>query len=1161
MRVFDFFSPIDAVRKISGQKAEKNISESFDYLDNDFKAVAKLLEEYYPLELLKTAVMNENGNRRQASSSLLPVILQGVLSSLYFTKCGGKKEIKGSDWKRLNALGEDVLRRLGRIIDSKTAVFLQSGEKSNEEGELYRSIISSRLIPPQMSKEKLSYCSSLLRSLLTEKENGEVSSDTIWINLDNIASYSLGAVDDLERRFSSYKDDFNRAVQEKGPHFLEKRPEEIYRIITEENGWTERAEKLAGEREGYDMFLLSKLSSLPSRVYESYSTRVGSLDITAELKKGIWPSVRCPFIRWNSSETYTFVGKYIPYFLTVAPVADRRKAAERDMLSIFFRIGIDTYTYDGNNIDISVLPSFYDADLFGEPGLYDAVAKAREEEKSLKTVYGHKRLIVDPDMESGMERDGSMLTISSSFMARSAVDRNSKHELIRSLLGQLELPGKTEEYRVIDEDELDNSEVPAADDVMDDPVTDDYEYDNSDGTVPEIDEDIPPVEYERKSIDIRKEEEKYALTDEIIRKDEEIEKEEEKYEEELDDDIFDDSEEEEKLDEIGEKEDEYYVELDSDDVRPESDEPSGEEKEEYDGQLDFFDILDEEEEKVLDDELEKEDEEEFKEEEESEESLDDAPSSDSGVKNEENSSSDNTSEEEKILSDELEKEDEEEFKEEEEAEESLDEDTKELPSSGDVSFVLPSVEEKDSAGAEESSISEEEKILDDELLNDGGKEVKDDENEEESLDEETQDGALQEELPSSVDDSFVLPVVDDTPVEEADSVLPYDIPSAIEEKDLTGAEESSLSREEEIPDGGLEKEENTEESLLEVAEELSSSGDGNEVKSSVDDSFVLPVVDETPVEELSGSVEDSAENTDSASSEGAALSEEEDAQETDSSTLSADGEKSPDTSAWLNDFLVSDDTEEDEAAFDNPEKPAADEENNQSVEDAFVLPVVEDTPAVEPQEEKSPDTSAWLNDFLALDGKEEDESDSVVPPTENTIETVEEKSEEDSPQDDGHRVFSMEELEEDNVVLPVMEEEETGIVHDICLKLGASSSFTSFVKESGKDTLEELTLVIHSCWEKMQNEEKDKIFNIADYSLSVILSHDALRDELRRSELINNAGGVMYARGDESWTAVIVYIDSEFVLRDAVEKHITKESFSPSDWKRVTYIGEQMKRR
>lgn len=1146
MRVFDFFSPIDAVRKISGQKAEKNIGESFDYLDNDFRAVAKLLEEYYPLELLKTAVMNENGNCRKASSSLLPVILQGVLSSLYFTKCGGKKEIKSSDWKRLNALGDDVLRRLGRIIDSKTAVFLESGEKSNEEGELYRSIISSRLIPPLMTKEKLSYCSPLLRSLLTEKENGEVSSDTLWINLDNIASYSLGAVDDLERRFSSYKDDFNRAVQEKGPHFLEKRPEEIYRIITEENGWTERAEKLAGEREGYDMFLLAKLSSLPSTVYEPYSTRVGSLDITAELRKGIWPSLRCPFIRWNSSETYTFVGKYIPYFLTAAPVADRRKAAERDMLSIFFRIGIDTYTYDGNSIDISVLPSFYDADLFGDPGLYDAVKKVREEEKSLKTVYGHKRLIVDPDMESGMERDGSSLTISSSFMARCAVDRNSKHELIRSLLGQLELPGKTEEYRVIDEDELDNSDGPAADDVMDDPVTDDYEYDNSDGTVPELDEDIPPVEYERKSVDIRKEEEKYALTDEIIRKDEEIEKEEEKYEEELDDDIFDDSEEEEKLDEIGEKEDEYYVELDSDDVRPESDESASEEKEEYDGQLDFFDILDEEEEKVLDDELEKEDEEEFKAEEEVEESLDDASSSDSGVKTEEDSSSDNTSDEEKILSDELEKEDEEEFKEEEEAEESLDEDTEELPSSGDGnevepsvddSFVLPAVEEKEAAGAEESSLSDEEEILDDEHPDDEG----------ESLYEETQAGAVQEDLPSSVDDSFVLPVVDDTPVEEANSALPDDIPSAIEE---------------EIPDGGLEKEENAEESLLEDTEELPPSGDGNEVEPAVDDSFVIPVVDETPEEKLSGSVEDSAENTVSVPSEGTAFSEEEDAQEADSSSLPADGEKGLDTSAWLNDFLVSDGTEEDGAAADDPEKPAADEESNQSVEDSFVLPVVEDTPAVEPQEEKSPDTSAWLNDFLALDGTEEDEIEGGSTITENTTEeSVDGKNEEEPSEDGEHRVFSMEELEEDNVVLPVMEEEETGIVHDICLKLGSTSSFTSFVKESTGDTLEELTLVIRNCWEKMQNEEKDKIFNIADYSLSVILSHDALRDELRRSELINNAGGVMYARGDESWTAVIIYIDSDFVLRDAVEKHITKESFSPSDWKRVTYIGEQMKRR
>lgn len=1031
--MFDFFSPIEALRKIPGQKAEKNINESFDYLVNDFRAIAKLFEQYYPLELLKLSLWQEKDNRKdkikRGSYTLLPILLQSVLSSIYFTRCGSEKAVKSADWNRLKGLGEDVLRRLIRIIDNKTALFLEDGERTNTDGENYRTLIASRLIPEELTNEKLASSSVMLRSLLREdtdlEENAGVQSDALWLNLDHIATYSYGAVDDYNARLEAYKADFNRALEAKGPQFMTKTPEEIYKTITGENGWTERAERLSREREGYSMFLLGELSSLSLSAFDFLSVRVGSINLVEVLKNGSWPAMEYPFVKWNGSETYTFVGKYIPLFLSYNPCYAKRNAALHDVLAIFYRIGIDTYTYDGNSIEISVLPSFYDGNLFLDKDAYSAIKVRREEEKAVKADYGHKRLIVDPDLDARIERNGESLTISSAFMAEATFNRNTKGELIRSLLGQLDLPEKTGDYKVVDEDELDSSEAPVNDDVLDDTVTDEYEYDNFDESALQDDDVTPPVEYEKKSVDIKKEEEKYALTDEIIRKDEETEKEEEKYEEELDDDIFDDSEEEEKLDEIGEKgEDEYYADFDVEEPLSETQESSDEEcdddADDGDIQLDFFDLLDEDEEKVIDDELEKEDEEEFVKEEEKEERLDENP----------------------------------------------------IPS------LNPELTEELEREDEISENSEEEK-------------------------EEKENIVCDNEFDSSSEECALFDMEEEVETEDSD----YDSPVIPENVEEDTVKDTSIEADEDAPSS-----ENTfaDVSQLEdeipAEEEIETTSDTEDSQN--EDSFVLPSID----------------NSDEKPRE----------------------EKSLDVDAWMSGFLGLDDID-----MNEDDTPAV--ESLDTVADDIL------------KEEISPEEEDLVDELTKPgDEAEETEGKTLVEEARKAVEVTDDQipAEDESV----HQVLSMEELEEEPAPLPVIENEEeqinaTGIVYDIYKKLGSSSVFASFVKDSAPDTIEELESVIQSCWERMQEEKKDKIFNCPEYSLSIILSHDALRDDLRRSELINNAGGVMYARGKDSWTAVIIYIDSEYMLDDAMEKSITKESFSYSDWKRVVYIGEQMRKR
>ena len=184
------------------------------------------------------------------------------------------------------------------------------------------------------------------------------------------------------------------------------------------------------------------------------------------------------------------------------------------------------------------------------------------------------------------------------------------------------------------------------------------------------------------------------------------------------------------------------------------------------------------------------------------------------------------------------------------------------------------------------------------------------------------------------------------------------------------------------------------------------------------------------------------------------------------------------------------------------------------------------------------------------------EEDEALP---EVTEPEEEKEEEAIVLEDKSplEIESVEEEEVDDEI----EEKAEGIVYSIYKELGKDSAFASFIRSSDSGTLEELEEIIQSCWNRQQVEGKDKLFNIVDYSLSILLAHDSIRDDLRLSELLNNAGGVMYSRDMDTWKAVIVYINSSYTVEEAMEKTISRETFSSSDWKRVTYIGEQMRKR
>ena len=1180
--MFDFFSPIEAIRRISPQKAGRNIEEAYGYLLNDFTSVAKMLEEYYPLELMKLSLWDERKTLneksrdgvRRTSAVLLPVLLQSVLSSTHFTSSGSERNVSERDWSRLKNIAEDVTRRLIRLIENRTALASAEENFSDEDAVNYREIITRYLLPEEMTEEKLEKDSVILKSLLEEKveleEKTGVDYLTLSLNIDNIARKGLGGIDDLCARVQAYRNDYDLAVAKRANQIEGKTEEEVYRIITKANGWEGRAESLASERDGFDMFCLSSLSDLKASVFGVFSVSPGTLDLISFIKMGYWPSLRFPFIIWKGDE-FTFVGKHMPRYIALTSSFNRRRAAMHDVLAIFYRVGIDTYTYDGNNVDISVLPSFFDRNLFTDQKVYASVRKAREDERAVKGEFGHKRLIVDPDQTEDKKEENGVLTISSAFMARAAVDRTRKRDLLSSLLGDLDLPKEKSEYSAVDEDELDNAD--SSDEVIDDTVSDEFEYDTVDEDeearkLDERDENVEFVEYEKKdSVDIQKEEEKYSLTDDIIRKEEEIEKEEEKYESALDDDIFDDSEEEERLDEIGEKENsDYYEEIEEEPVKEEApvEKKETEEEEDDDGQLDFFSLLDEEEEeeKALDEELEKDDEEEFKEDEKKAENLEVGEPTiedriaeeiaDEEVSSEEAKYTDGNTEEDVDVSDDGE----------EEIEESVDE--KDADEESDDEEVIEVSEEE-----EES----------DSLSDDSALETAD-------ADEEKETKASDEDADEESEDDDVIEISEE---EEVSDRLSND--SSLETADV---EEALSDEEEEIETS----DEDDDEEVIEVSEEEE---DGDSLS---DDSFLETADAEEALsdeeEEIETSNEDTDEESDSTSGDSSIETADADAEEEketsdgeeneESEDEDTADEKSLDVNSWMSSFLGLDDvaTEED----GEEDRPSDDANLN---DDSFVLPRM-GMITEEKKDEKTSDSeksgeigkseeeksiSVTLDDeviptpvgsirevsprtFTATSEKKNESPETVKKEAPVSVDSVKEK-------EPDKKILSMEDLDDADEPVPLVTAEESaeedkialnGIVADIYNSLcGVGSVFRSFVKEADDETLEELEGIIHNCWSRMQSEQKDKLFNVADFSFSILLSHDSRRDDLRMAEFFNNVGGVMYARDKSEWTAVIVYIDSNYALEAAFEKTLTKESFSPSDWKRVTYIGEQMRKR
>ena len=656
----------------------------------------------------------------------------------------------------------------------------------------------------------------------------------------------------------------------------------------------------------------------------------------------------------------------------------------------------------------------------------------------------------------------------------------------------------------------------STDDLRDDPTTDEYEYDNIDEDeesrlLDERDANIQFVEYDRKEASKEEKEsmiERYSLTEDLIKKSEEEEEREFVLDEALDDDIFDDSEEDERLDDIGPGESYDSEFFDAADASDEYEVHEEEEEKEESGQLDFLSLLDEEdpEEAEFENELDEEEKKSFQEEELHEAVLDSIITLPS-----ENA----PSAEDDILSS---------------VDEEIESPSPEMEEEGEIGVGIESEEPND---AVESSSTPEDLLGEMELPT-----VSEEETTQE-MDEESPslESNLDTDLPSFSHEDEVA--IDETQSGETEDDQEEDQEETMDREDVSDpSEEAETEMESESEDSSLLSEEPP--ALFESEETKAEEGSEKENASSIHD------VDSTE-ESMGPEVfapeceEDSSLNGElPLETELPVVAEEDKEEEPSLQNENAVAEEEG------NVFMMEDSPSplpEELYREEEPQSQEKEEEKGESVQE-------------EPKNSETDSNKSFCDSLFSALGLEDMEEDEALP---EVTEPEEEKEEEAIVLEDKSplEIESVEEEEVDDEI----EEKAEGIVYSIYKELGKDSAFASFIRSSDSGTLEELEEIIQSCWNRQQVEGKDKLFNIVDYSLSILLAHDSIRDDLRLSELLNNAGGVMYSRDMDTWKAVIVYINSSYTVEEAMEKTISRETFSASDWKRVTYIGEQMRKR
>ena len=1154
----DFLPYLD----ISREKCEKNIAEAKNYIKLDISNIASIASLYHPLEMIKMAsweerkvVKNSTDEKSMLSSRLLPVLLQSIVESSLYKKTSLDRQIRKADWQRVLSLSEDLVRKLSRYIDSLAVLFMHDGKISRDNVLEYRKSLYSQFFPEEKSRKNIENDAYLTHAYIEREEDTvqslfSMSSASLVNEAFNLATYSLDAIDRLSEDSTRFKEKVEQRIRARRLDSLSE--EDAKAIIFRDSDIYQESKRLEGLRDDFDLFRPDFSSSLSEKYLSFFALDPSSdTDLYSYLfEKGLWLSTCYPFIRF-AGMYFTFVGKYmlscsIRMLATRMNLYSRRdEATERALASLFTSTDVEgVYSLRGQKIDVIALSSLDEINAVLNAELYNIRLDRREAEMQEKAKEGHKILYVDPDGYAELEKKGiDCFSVSTCALIMASDSSMKRSDMYRMLLGEEYDEDEDDITHIFDEDEGEK-DIPYSDDdgVLSDESSffDEIESDEEEEKDTAIDDDIPLPDVTLPSLDEEKRNEYIRQYDEdmdFIKN--ELEN------KDLNDDYkgvdlgsYDDEDEEEE--DLAEEDDdmESYLfdefEEESEDVNQADDELD---EENDPDQLNFFDILD------SDAEEERKDESSYSD--PLEQALlarkdnpapsplamnedvsnpDEGDASDSYPdQDEENASFDgeDDSEKEEAVEDYPEYPDE--------------EDTSDLEREGEPSSEIENEEsdmqhdysEHSDAEDDDSGFEKEEEIPSEAGAGSVDEEGSDMQEEyPEYPDEESASDSEREDEPSSEIENNEEPephdAFSDSPSDEEPDEK-EDYPEYPDEEDT-----SDLEREDGISSGIEYGEDVKQDACFEAADELDGEESGMQ-----DDSSQCSDEEDTGFENEDGNPSALHDSLEEEEHNGLSIKESENVFELteEDQRLGSFGEDEKNVSLeYIN-----------EVESEGPEASGSAENGNISevmISESLPSSVEEDVEKI-------------VEDETVEDEKEDESADKVV---------LEFGKDDHLSADEV--VSRGDETENRKSTLDLNNPRYSDLIRQIVRKLdGNLGVFHNFLEYEDRSVLDYFNQIVANCWKAQREDGKDKMFSIFEYDLSVLLAKGRVHDELRTSELINNAGAVMYSKGKNKWNALILSLNKDFEVESAKIESFSKDDFSPSNWKIVSIIGEELIRR
>ncbi|MFA6774631.1 MAG: hypothetical protein WCR76_00015 [Sphaerochaetaceae bacterium] len=262
------------VGTISSDKIQRNIREVTVYLDNDIRQITGILRRYAPLEMMKLASWEahrslETGSDEQIREAF--ALVRFLQNSYCFASMGPStdRNIPEKEYRKIVSLFDDVFRKCCRYIDNSCLAARNAvGAVKGSVLTAYQDTVMEFCFPSPVRLEGIQYRKRALHFSL-QPFNDAISQtfdcglDGIINALSTLMANGRTGLDTLRDDGSAYKRDMEGKVNElKALNETYADEKDLLDHVVKKEHWENRVQSLIGRRDGYDLYEVTRYTSL-----------------------------------------------------------------------------------------------------------------------------------------------------------------------------------------------------------------------------------------------------------------------------------------------------------------------------------------------------------------------------------------------------------------------------------------------------------------------------------------------------------------------------------------------------------------------------------------------------------------------------------------------------------------------------------------------------------------------------------------------------------------------------------------------------------------------------------------------------------------------------------------------------------------------------------